>query len=189
MLNFLNLIQRQSISVAPLGGLSRDLGLVGAQFSTAVSVHYAGYIIGQIPSNLLLTRSRPSWTMAIAVFLGGAITLSMVGVNNFTGLVLQRFFLGIIAAPVWPGTLYVASSFYKRKELGTRVSILYSSNILSIAFQGLIAAPIFSQLGGSRGLGGWQWMYIVLGTAAGFVAGMLTSASSQTSSSASFALG
>lgn len=166
-------MQRQSISVAPLGGLSRDLRLVGTQFSTAISVHYAGYIIGQIPSNLILTRTRPSWTMATAVLLGGAITLCMVVVKDFTGLVLQRLFLGIIAAPVWPGTLYVASSFYKRKELGTRVSILYSSNILSTAFQGLIAAPIFSELGGSRGLGGWQWMYIILGTAAGSIAGML----------------
>lgn len=171
ILNFLNLLQRQSISVAPLGGLNEDLGLKGTQFSTAVSIHYVGYILGQVPANLVLTRTRPSWTLATVVFLGGVITLCMAAVKGFTGLVLQRFFLGVVAAPCWPGTVYVVSSFYKRKELGTRISILYSANSLSIAFQGLIAAPIFSQLGGVRALGGWNWMYIILGTAAGVFAG------------------
>lgn len=172
-LNFLNLLQRQSISVAPLGGLNEDLGLAGTQFSTAVSIHYVGYILGQIPGNLIMTRVRPSWMLAIAVFLASIITICMAGVNSFTGLVLQRFFLGLVVAPAWPGAVYVASSFYKRKELGTRISVLYSSNILSIAFQGLIAAPIFSELGGVRGLSGWKWMYIIQGIAAALVAGSL----------------
>lgn len=179
ILNFLNLLQRQSISVAPLGGLNKDLGLQGTQFSTAVSVHYVGYILGQVPANLILTRIRPSRMLAIVVFLGGAITLCMSAVNGFTGLVLQRFFLGVIVAPCFPGSVYVLSSFYKRKELGTRVSILYSSNILSIAFQGLVAAPIFSELGGVRTLSGWKWMYIILGTAAGIFAGMFTESKPQ----------
>lgn len=172
MLNFMNLLQRQMISVAPLGGMNKDLRLAGTQFSTAVSVHYAGYILGQIPSNLILTRTRPSWTLAISVLLCSMVTLCMAAVSHLEGLVAQRFFLGICAAPCWPGIIYVLSSFYKRKELGTRVGILYSSNTLSIAFQGLIAAPIFSELEGARGFGGWQWMYIIIGTFAAFISGM-----------------
>lgn len=173
LLNFLNIMQRQSISVAVLGGLNEDLGLAGTQFSTAVSIHYVGYILGQIPSNMILTRTRPSWTLATSVFIGAVATLALVAVDDFAGLVIQRFFLGVIAAPCWPGTLYIATAFYKRKEIGTRIGILYSSNILSTAFQGLIAAPIFSELSGVRGLNGWRWLYIILGAIIGFVAGTL----------------
>lgn len=162
-------MQRQSISVAVLGGLNEDLGLKGTQFSTAVSMHYIGYIFGQIPSNMVLTRTRPSRTIPTSVFLCAVVTLSMVAVHDFPGLVLQRFFLGVIAAPCWPGTLYLLTAFYKRKEVGTRIGIVYSSNILSTAFQGLIAAPIFSELSGVRGLNGWRWLYIILGTATGLV--------------------
>lgn len=172
VLNFLNIMQRSGISVAALGGLNEDLGLAGTQFSTAISVHYVSYILGQIPSNLLLTRVPPSIALAVGVATGAIITLCVDAVNDFRGLVLQRFFLGLAVAPVWPGTLYVVSSFYKRKELGTRVSILYSSNIMATALQGLIAAPIFSELGGVRGLGGWKWFFIVIGTATGLFSGM-----------------
>lgn len=52
---------------------------------------------------------------------------------------------------------------YKRKEIATRISILFSANILATAFQGLIAAPIYSELGGARGLSGWRWMYLIMG--------------------------
>lgn len=171
ILNFLNLLQRQAIAVAPLGGLNTDLGLAGTQFSTAVSIHYVSYILGQVPSNLLLTRTPPSITLAAGVLVASVITLCVAAVNDFTGLVLYRFFLGFAVAPVWPGTLYVLSSFYKRKELGTRISILYTSNMIGTAVQGLIAAPIFSELRGTRGMSGWKWMFIIVGAVAGLFAG------------------
>lgn len=167
VLNFLSIMQRQAISVAPLGGLTKDLGLAGTQFSTIISLHYVGYILGQLPANLLFTRVPPSSGLATGILLGGVATVTIASVVDYKGLVVQRFFLGVLAAPIWPGTLYITSSFYKRKELGTRIGILYTSNISSTAFQGLIAAPIFSNLGGFRGLGGWQWMFVIVGTAAG----------------------
>jgi hypothetical protein len=55
------------------------------------------------------------------------------------------------------------AAVYKRKEIATRISILFSANILATAFQGLIAAPIYSELGGARGLSGWRWMYLIMG--------------------------
>jgi hypothetical protein len=43
--------------------------------------------------------------------------------------------------------LYILATFYTRKELATRISILYTGNILATAFAGLIALGIF-QMGG-----------------------------------------
>jgi hypothetical protein len=48
------------------------------------------------------------------------------------------------------------SIFYTRKEIATRISILYTGNILATAFAGLIAAGIF-QMDEMAGLHGWQW--------------------------------
>lgn len=47
------------------------------------------------------------------------------------------------------------SLFYTRKEIATRISILYTGNILATAFAGLIAAGIF-QMDGAAGLSGWR---------------------------------
>lgn len=50
------------------------------------------------------------------------------------------------------------SMFYTKKELATRMSIMYTGNMLASSFSGLIAAPIFSELDGVNGLSGWQWL-------------------------------
>jgi len=55
------------------------------------------------------------------------------------------------------------SLFYTRREIATRVSILYSANIIATAVAGLISAATFASLGGVHGLSGWRWLFIILG--------------------------
>ena len=81
-------------------------------------------------------------------------------VKSYTGLVLVRFFLGVVEAPFYPGALYILSLFYTRKEIATRVSILYAGNIFAVSFAGLIAAAVFSTLNHKHGLAGWQWLFM-----------------------------
>lgn len=85
-------------------------------------------------------------------------------VHSYKGLVLVRFFLGIAEAPYYPGALFLLSLFYTRKEIATRLSILYSGNILASSFSGLIAAATFNTLDGVHGLQGWRWLFIIEGT-------------------------
>ena len=49
--------------------------------------------------------------------------------------------------PYYTGALYILATFYTRKELATRISILYTGNILATAFAGLIALGIFEMDG------------------------------------------
>ena len=83
--------------------------------------------------------------------------------KDFTGLLLTRFFLGITEAPYYPGALYILSIFYTRKEIATRISILYTGNILATAFAGLIAAGVFHGMDDLAGLTGWRWLFILQG--------------------------
>ena len=71
--------------------------------------------------------------------------------KDFTGLLLTRFFLGVCETPYYPGALFMLASFYTRKEIATRISILYMGNILATAFAGLIALGIF-QMDGMAGI-------------------------------------
>jgi MFS family permease len=83
--------------------------------------------------------------------------------KDFTGLLLTRFFLGITEAPYYPGAVYLLSIFYTRKEVATRIAILYTGNILATAFAGLIAAGIFHGLDDAAGIAGWRWLFILQG--------------------------
>jgi MFS family permease len=58
----------------------------------------------------------------------GCVATLTALVKNYVGLVIVRFFLGFVEAPFYPGALYVLSLFYTRKEIATRVSILYAGN-------------------------------------------------------------
>lgn len=93
-----------------------------------------------------------------------AVVSALTAVSkDFIGLLLTRFFLGLTEAPYYPGAVYVLSLFYTRKEIATRIAILYTGNILATAFAGLIAAGIFHGLDEVQGLAGWKWLFILQG--------------------------
>lgn len=160
---WLNYLDRNAIALARLDDLEEELNLTSSQYQTCVSILFVGYLLGQIPSNMLLNRLRPSRYMGVCMMLWAIVSAVTALSTNFTGLLLTRFFLGITEAPYYPGAVYLLSMFYTRKEVATRIAILYTGNILATAFAGLIAAGIFHGLGGVAGISGWQWLFILQG--------------------------
>ncbi|KAH6877712.1 major facilitator superfamily domain-containing protein [Alternaria rosae] len=162
---FLNKLDQNAIANARLNDLEDDLGLVGNQYNTCISILYVGYLFAQIPSNMLMSskKVRPSLYMALCCSVWGCVAALTALVKNYTGLVLVRFFLGFVEAPFYPGALYILSMFYTRKEIATRVSILYAGNIFAVSFAGLIAAATFATLDDKHGMHGWQWLFIIEG--------------------------
>jgi ACS family pantothenate transporter-like MFS transporter len=43
--------------------MGEDLSMYGNQLVTSVSIYTVGYVVGQIPTNLLLTRVSPRWVI------------------------------------------------------------------------------------------------------------------------------
>ncbi|KAF2677560.1 vitamin H transporter [Lentithecium fluviatile CBS 122367] len=162
---FLNKLDQNAIANARLNHLEDDLGLVGSQYNTCISILYVGYLLAQIPSNMLMSsqKIRPSLYMSSCMMAWATVATLTALVKNYTGLVVVRFFLGVVEAPFYPGALYILSLFYTRKEIATRVSILYAGNIFAVSFAGLIAAATFETLDDKHGIHGWQWLFIIEG--------------------------
>ncbi|KIX08514.1 uncharacterized protein Z518_03170 [Rhinocladiella mackenziei CBS 650.93] len=160
---WLNYLDRNAIALARLNDLEEDLNLTGTQYQTCVSILFVGYLLGQIPSNMFLTRTKPSYYMAGCMALWAIVSALTAVSKDFTGLLLTRFFLGVTEAPYYPGALLMLSLFYTRKEIATRISILYTGNILATAFAGLIAAGVFYGMDDLGSLAGWQWLFILQG--------------------------
>ncbi|KAH7125945.1 major facilitator superfamily transporter [Dactylonectria macrodidyma] len=160
---WLNYLDRNAIALARLNDLEEDLKLKGTEYQTCVSILFVGYILGQIPSNMFLTRTRPSRYMGTMMMLWAVVSALTAVSKDFKGLLLTRFFLGLTEAPYYPGAVYILSIFYTRKEVATRIAILYTGNILATAFAGLIAAGIFHGMDDLAGLAGWKWLFILQG--------------------------
>ncbi|KAJ5678970.1 MFS general substrate transporter [Penicillium macrosclerotiorum] len=167
----LNYLDRNNIASAKLAGLAEDLNLHGNQYQTSVSILFVGYLLMQVPSNMILNKlGKPSIYLPVCMLAWGIVSSATAATQNYGGLLACRFILGFVEAAYYPGCLYLLSSWYTRKELVKRTALLYSGSLLSGAFSGLIAAGITGGLNGARGIGAWRWLFIIEGTVTVFVA-------------------
>ncbi|KAI9368337.1 major facilitator superfamily domain-containing protein [Aspergillus egyptiacus] len=172
----MNYIDRNNYAAARLQGLEDDLNLTPQQYQTGLSILFVGYILMQVPSNLLLNyMGRPSLYLGFFTVAWGLVSTLTSQVNNYGEIVACRFILGLVEAPFFAGVLFYLSKWYTKKELAFRMSIFYSGSLLSGAFGNLIAAGILDGMAGVRGMSPWQWLYIIEGAITVFI-GLLVAA-------------
>ncbi|KAK1700891.1 major facilitator superfamily domain-containing protein [Colletotrichum godetiae] len=159
----LNYLDRQNIASAKLADITTDLSLSEVEYQTTVSILFVGYILMQVPSNMIVGKIKwPGAYICCGMAAWGVISSLMAVVHNYEGLLMARFFLGFVEAIFFPGALYFLSLFYNRKQFALRTAILYSGSQLGNAFGGLFAIGILN-LDGAHGLAGWRWLFLVEG--------------------------
>ncbi|KXH53156.1 hypothetical protein CNYM01_01877 [Colletotrichum nymphaeae SA-01] len=147
-----------------LGNFEKDIGLVGTQYNTIISVFFVGYILTQVPTNMILNKMRPSIFLPVVMCCWAVVSASTSAVQNYKGAVVLRFLLGFVEAPFFPGALYLFSSWYTKKELAVRISVLYAAGQMAGAFGGLLGSAIMGGMDGKLGLADWRWLFIIEGT-------------------------
>ncbi|CAF1414163.1 unnamed protein product [Rotaria sp. Silwood1] len=162
LLYLLNYLDRVNIGQAKLNGITTSLNLSSAQYNACLSVVYVTYVAFEVPSNLILKKLRPSrWIPLIMVTWGIVTTLTGL-VNSYGSLLACRLLLGAPEAGLFPGATYYLSSWYKRRELSWRVSILFSAATLAGTFGGILAYGI-NHMNGLGGQEGWRWIFYIEG--------------------------
>ncbi|KAK4049038.1 hypothetical protein OIV83_004399 [Microbotryomycetes sp. JL201] len=162
LLYLLSFLDRVNIGQARLDGLEKDLKLVGNQYQIALVVFFVGYVITEIPSNILLKKLRPSRFIPALMLTWGTVMTLMGIVHNFAGLTAARFFLGLSESALFPGICFFLTAWYKRTEANFRISLFFSSATLAGAFGGLLAYGL-SRMNGVGGRPGWSWIFIIEG--------------------------
>ncbi|CRG91007.1 putative transporter C1002,16c [Talaromyces islandicus] len=166
----LNYLDRQNIASAKLANIVEDLHMTSVQFQTCVSLLFVGYILMQVPSNMLASKTKhPGIYICVAMAVWGVISACTAAVQNFSGLVAARFFLGFVEAAFLPGVVYYISLFYNRQQITLRTAIFYSGSQIGNAFGPLLAIGIL-KMDGMRGISGWRWLFIIEGVATVFFA-------------------
>ncbi|KAE9374310.1 MFS general substrate transporter [Stipitochalara longipes BDJ] len=105
-------VDRANISVARVAGIDEELDLdPGSRASIALLVFFIGYIIFEIPGNILIKR--------------GAVTIGQGFVDSWVSLSVLRAFLGAFEAGLYPGFVYIITCWYTRYEVQKRLAIFY----------------------------------------------------------------
>lgn len=151
--------------------LATVLHMTEHQVSTALALFYVGYVVFDLPSNLVMTRLSPHVWMSRIVISVGLIGTCMVAMKAAWSFYLLRLLLGIVEAGLWPGMTYYLTLFYPPSRLGKRIGRYFTAAQVSAAVVGLVSAG-FQKMDGDLGYVGFQWMFLVWGVitiALGFV--------------------
>jgi MFS transporter, ACS family, pantothenate transporter len=152
---FIKYLDQSNINNAFVSGMQEDLGLYKNQLNYMQTLWTVGYVIGQIPSNLILTRVRPSiWIPSLEV-VWTVLTFSLSRCNTAEQIYGVRFLVGLAESGFYPGMQYLIGSWYRRDELAKRSCIFHCASAVATMFSGYLMAAVY-HLNGKGGLHGWQ---------------------------------
>ncbi len=138
------------------------IGINPQVFGIGAGIFFVGYLLFEIPSNLLMHRvGARVWIPRIMVTWGlvSAALAFAVGPVSFLSL---RFLLGVAEAGLIPGLMLYASYWIAPRRLGTFTSLMFVMAPIGGAVTALISGVIL-KLDGAAGLAGWQWLFILEG--------------------------
>lgn len=154
-------LDRINVSFAALQ-LNQDLGLSPAAYGLGAGLFFAGYVLFEVPSNLILRRVGAKLWISRIMISWGVISALTAFVHNEATFYLCRFLLGIAEAGFLPGAILYLNQWLLPKDRARALSILASST----AVAGLVGSPLSMWLLGLDslwGLRGWQWLFALEG--------------------------
>ena len=89
--------------------LLQQTNMNSAQYSIVLTVFGIAYTVFDVPANWIMKRYiRPSHWLALLMLCWGALTVGFAWAQNFTTVLVLRFFIGVFEAGFFPGKhLYV----------------------------------------------------------------------------------
>ncbi|KAI0309610.1 MFS general substrate transporter [Amylostereum chailletii] len=157
---FSKYLDQQNITNAYVSGMKEEHG---NQLNYITTAWTCGYVIGQIPSNMLITRIRPSIWIPAMELTWSVLTMCLAASNSFSSVVAIRFFVGLAESTFYPAIQYVIGSWYKKEELAKRACIFHTASAVGPMVSGFLQAGVYNGLNGRGGLAGWKWLFIIDG--------------------------
>ncbi|PRY04426.1 MFS transporter [Paraburkholderia sp. BL25I1N1] len=159
---FVNYLDRANIGFAKLQ-FTADLHFGDAVYGFGAGLFFVGYVIFEVPSNLLLQRIGTRATITRIMIFWGLVSAATAFVRTPTELYVARFFLGVAEAGFFPGVVLYLTYWFPSKRRGRMTSVFMSALAVAGIFGSPLSGLVMTQLHGLRGLAGWQVLFIVEG--------------------------
>jgi ACS family tartrate transporter-like MFS transporter len=159
LMYFLCYIDRINVSFAALT-MNKDIGLTAASYGFSSTAFYIGYVLFEVPSNLVMEKvGARLWLARIMVTWGivSAATAAVIGPNTF---LLVRFLLGAGEAGLFPGMILLFTYWFPDAHRGRIIGLFTLALPVSVALGAPISTAILS-MDGVLGVKGWQWIYLL----------------------------
>ncbi|BCQ27609.1 MFS transporter (plasmid) [Caballeronia sp. NK8] len=169
---FFNYLDRINIGFAALD-MNKALGFSPAVFGFAGSIFFVGYMVLEVPSNLLLHRVGARRWIARILLTWGAVAAATAFVFDDKSFYVLRFLLGVMEAGFLPGVAVYLTKWFPERYRARAVGGYIIAGSFSAVLGGPISTALMTYANGILGLQGWQWMFILEGVPA-MLLGLLT---------------
>lgn len=155
-------LDRVNIGFAKLQ-MQSDLGFSDAVYGLGAGVFFLGYVLFEVPSNLLLPKVGARKTISRIMVLWGLTSSAMLFVRTEPAFYAMRFLLGVFEAGFAPGMIFYLTYWYSRKRMAQVMAIVMLAGPIGGMFGGPLSTWIMTSFSGAHGLDGWQWMFLIEG--------------------------
>jgi MFS family permease len=155
-------LDRLNIGFAKLQ-MQSDLGFSDAVYGVGAGIFFLGYVLFELPSNLLLPKLGARKTISRILVLWGLTSASMLFIHNVTMFYGLRFLLGVFEAGFAPGMIFYLTYWYGEARMARAIATVMIAGPLSGVVGGPLSTWTMTAFAGAFGLAGWQWMFLVEG--------------------------
>src|SRR3954453_20234882 len=140
--SFVHYMDRTNIAFAALS-MNRALGLTAAEFGSAASIFYFGYVLVSVPSSLAVYRyGARRWLACIMICwgLGAAAKALVTGPATLSTI---RFIEGAAQAGFFPGVIYYLTLWFPAQYRARALAwFLVSIPVVSIPVSAVVGGPV-----------------------------------------------
>ncbi|KAI7397116.1 MFS general substrate transporter [Hortaea werneckii] len=157
----LQFLDKLSLNYASAYSLIPDLGLDGHRYSWVAAIFNFGYLFWAIPANLMIQRLPIGRYTGTMVFLWSVVLCCHAAAENYAGILVLRFILGMFEANISPCIMNIVSTFYARPEQPLRMCIFLGFNGMST----MVGALLGYGLGhvNDAAIPSWKLIFLVIG--------------------------
>ncbi len=158
----LNFIDRANIGFAQLQ-MKTSLGFSDAVYGLGAAMFFVGYLLFEVPSNMLLKRIGARLTILRIMVLWGLASAGTMFVATPTQFYVLRFLLGVFEAGFFPGVVLYLTFWYPSHRRAKVMALFITAQVAAAFVTSPVSGFILKNLDGWHGLEGWQWMFLIEG--------------------------
>ena len=124
-------------------------------------IFFIGYLIFEVPSNMILRKVGARVWIARIMITWGLISACMLLVKTPMQFYVARFLLGVAEAGFAPGIMYLLTLWFPAQRRGRAMAIYVMGASLAFIIGGPVSGWILSAFHGVAPLAAWQWLFLV----------------------------
>jgi MFS transporter, ACS family, tartrate transporter len=152
-------VDRANIAVAALT-MNKDLGFSAFTYGLGAGIFFLGYIMFEVPSNLILERVGARRWIARIMFTWAILSGACAFITGPKSFFVLRFLLGVAEAGFFPGVVLYFTYWFPDRYRGRIIAALFLAVPAANALSNVVSGAIL-EMNGFLGLRGWQWVFLL----------------------------